>query len=373
MQSSSWTSWRDRASPMLVLQDARVLLAILGVAQLVEGELSGACSQGAFQHHDLMGGDMQPLGSGFRNATSALDCCRQCSETPGCNFFAAVRTGGALRGAVGPAHNCWLKESAGVPHSNADRVCGTTGTRPLPPAPPAPAPPPAAFDACFPNPTKPWCDTTKPFADRVNLLVSAMTLEEKIAQIATYTPQTVPGVPRVGLPPFSYHSEGLHGLRNSFDTLGFNATLFPQVTAMAATGNMSLIKQMGTVMLLEARALSNFATDNHKGPFGRGAGLFYWSPTMNIVSVHRSTLCPLIPLPVAAAAGCFLSASWLPWDRRNDFAHLFPVGAGARSSLGALSGETQSRSSAPTIATIAVSLLQAQLLTVSNARAGEHL
>lgn len=114
------------------------------------------------------------------------------------------------------------------------------------------------------------------------MLVDALTLEEKVSQISTYTPSTVPGVERVGLPAFSYHSEGLHGLRNSFDTVGFNATLFPQVTAMAATGNMSLIHHMGTTMLTEARALANYATDNNLGPFGRGAGLFYWSPTMNI-------------------------------------------------------------------------------------------
>ena len=59
----------------------------------------------------------------------------------------------------------------------------------------------------------------------------------------------MPAVKRIGLPAFSYHSEGLHGLRNSFDTVGLNATMFPQVTAMAATGNMSLIKEMGEVML----------------------------------------------------------------------------------------------------------------------------
>lgn len=253
---------------------------LLCLVELGAGETTGAaCSAETFQHHDLMGGDMQPIGSGFRNATSALDCCRQCSTTPGCNFFAFE----GRTTLMGPAHNCWLKENPGVPQINSDRVCGSAGARPLPPAPPAPSPPQPSFDACLPKPTKPWCNVTKPFADRVNLLVSALTLDEKIAQIATYTPATVPGVPRVGLPPFSYHSEGLHGLRNSFDTLGFSATLFPQVTGMAATGNMTLVKEMGKVMLLEARALSNFATDNHKGPFGRGSGLFYWSPTMNLV------------------------------------------------------------------------------------------
>lgn len=97
-------------------------------------------------------------------------------------------------------------------------------------------------------------------------------------QISTYTPNTVPGIARIGLPPYSYHSEGLHGLRNSMDTLGYNATLFPQTTGMAATGNMTLVKAMAAVMLAEARALNNIAEARGVGPFGRGSGLFYWSP-----------------------------------------------------------------------------------------------
>ena len=56
-------------------------------------------------------------------------------------------------------------------------------------------------------------------------------------------------------------------LRNSFDTLSSNTTLFLQVTTMATTGNMSLTRQMGAVMLQEARALSNYATDHNLGPF----------------------------------------------------------------------------------------------------------
>ena len=137
-------------------------------------------------------------------------------------------------------------------------------------------------DACFPQPTAAWCNTSLPFAARAALLVAALTLDEKIQQLSTFTPQTVPGVLRVGLPPFSYHSEGLHGLRNSFDTLGLNATLFPQATALAASGDIDLIRRMGSAMLEEARALSNHAEQLQLGPFGRGSGLFYWSPTMNL-------------------------------------------------------------------------------------------
>lgn len=39
---------------------------------------------------------------------------------------------------------------------------------------------------------------------------------------------------------------------------------------------------MGSAMLREARALSNRAEELELEPFGRGAGLFYWSPTMNL-------------------------------------------------------------------------------------------
>ena len=264
-------------------------------APSLASDAPAACSS-TFGGYDLMGGDLLPLGRGFRNASSPSDCCRMCSETPGCAFFSATKAGETAQTAGYPPHNCWLKASAGKPRAAHDRVCGAAGALPLPPPPGHDTEP----DACFPKPTAPWCDTTKPFATRVSALVSALTLPEKVAQISTYTPSTVPGVPRLGLPPFSYHSEGLHGLRNSFDTLGFNATLFPQVTAMAATGNMvrphqhlssfprlllrlmprtwrcsqTLIKQMGTVMLREARALSNHAADNGLGPFGRGSGLF---------------------------------------------------------------------------------------------------
>jgi beta-glucosidase-like glycosyl hydrolase len=116
----------------------------------------------------------------------------------------------------------------------------------------------------------------------VDALIAALTLDDKIQQISTFTPKTVPGVSRIGLPPFSYHSEGLHGLRNA-DVVGKTCTIFPQTTGMAANGNLSMIRSMGEVMGAEARALDNIREAQTPKPiFGRGAGLFYWSPTMNL-------------------------------------------------------------------------------------------
>jgi len=57
------------------------------------------------------------------------------------------------------------------------------------------------------------------------------------------------------------------------------STLFPQVTAMAATGNLSLIKAMAAHMGDEARAVNNYMQGN---TVGKGGGLDYWGPTMNI-------------------------------------------------------------------------------------------
>ena len=56
---------------------------------------------------------------------------------------------------------------------------------------------------------------------------------------------------------YQYHSEGLHGVRTAgLLFLGVNTTLFPQVTGLAATGNLSLVRAMAGVMSTEARAFN---------------------------------------------------------------------------------------------------------------------
>ena len=60
---------------------------------------------------------------------------------------------------------------------------------------------------------------------------------------------------------------------------GVNTTTFPQVTGMAATGNLTLIREMGVVMGDEGRAVNNIAGGTI---FPKGTGLDYWGPTMNV-------------------------------------------------------------------------------------------
>ena len=106
---------------------------------------------------------------------------------------------------------------------------------------------------------------------RAHDLVSRMTLEEKAAQSIN----TVPAIPRLGVPAYDYWSEGLHGIARS----GYS-TLFPQAIGMAASWDAPLLQHIGEVVSTEARAKFNDAIqhDIHSIYFG----LTIWSPNINI-------------------------------------------------------------------------------------------
>jgi hypothetical protein len=163
------------------------------------------------------------------------------------------------------------------------------------PSGPSPAPDPErpvepVAQACTaPNTTGlPFCDRSLATAVRVKDLLGRLALGEKLTQlIGGIGGGVTPGI-RDLFPPYQYHSEGLHGLRSTCG-LGSHgparnhtqlfSTLFPQVTAMAATGNLELVKTMAAHMAEEARAVNNYMEGN---TVGKGGGLDYWGPTMNV-------------------------------------------------------------------------------------------
>lgn len=106
---------------------------------------------------------------------------------------------------------------------------------------------------------------------------------EKISQLSTMSftkAGHTPGVSRLGVPAYNYHSEGLHGVRDSAD-LKIHATMWPQVTAMAATANMSGVAAMAAAMGQTMRALNN--EEKRQGKlFNKGCGLSLYGPTINI-------------------------------------------------------------------------------------------
>src|SRR6476646_4018831 len=132
----------------------------------------------------------------------------------------------------------------------------------------------------FPPPTEeqiraaaamPFRDPALPIEKRVDDLVGRMTLEEKVSQLID---RAAP-IPRLDIPAYNWWNEGLHGIARS----GY-ATLFPQAIGNAATWDVPLLKQIGTVVSTEARAKYNDAIRH--GNHDRFYGLTIWSPNINI-------------------------------------------------------------------------------------------
>ncbi|GAB1856701.1 glycoside hydrolase family 3 C-terminal domain-containing protein [Flavobacteriaceae bacterium MHTCC 0001] len=92
-----------------------------------------------------------------------------------------------------------------------------------------------------------WKDANAKVEDRVEDLLSKMTLEEKIS----YCGSAIKGIERLDIPPFIWYGEALHGLK------AWNCTQFPQNNAMGSTWNPDLMFDVATAISNEARALKN--------------------------------------------------------------------------------------------------------------------
>ena len=119
-----------------------------------------------------------------------------------------------------------------------------------------------------------WYDDSLPFEERVEALIKAMTVQEKVTQLL----HEAPAVERLGVPAYNYWNECLHGVARA----GL-ATVFPQAIAMAATFDTDLEYRMGCAIAVEARA-KNAAARKFSGdgssPMYRG--LTFWTPNINI-------------------------------------------------------------------------------------------
>ncbi|WP_303318331.1 glycoside hydrolase family 3 N-terminal domain-containing protein [Flavivirga abyssicola] len=85
---------------------------------------------------------------------------------------------------------------------------------------------------------------TSKYNEKINKLISQMTLEEKVHQLATQYPNANM---RLGIPNLSAN-ECLHGIKMN------HATVFPQAIAMASTWDENLIERMGHIVAEESRA-----------------------------------------------------------------------------------------------------------------------
>ena len=102
-------------------------------------------------------------------------------------------------------------------------------------------------------------------------LIAQMTLEEKFSQMMN----EAPGISRLGIEPYDWWNEGLHGVGRAG-----RATVFPQPIGLAATFHPGLMEQIGDAIAMEARAKYQIARQN--GNHARYTGLTFWSPNVNI-------------------------------------------------------------------------------------------
>jgi len=120
------------------------------------------------------------------------------------------------------------------------------------------------------QPKQPYLDTSLPLDQRVNDLISRMTLEEKVSQMMN----AAPAIPRLGVPEYDWWNEALHGVAFGI------ATVFPQAIGLGATFDPQLISRVSTVISEEARAKYHEA--QRHGNRSRFNGLTFWSPNINI-------------------------------------------------------------------------------------------
>lgn len=124
-----------------------------------------------------------------------------------------------------------------------------------------------------------YCDASLPYGDRVRDLVGQLTLEEKVRNLG----DKAEGAARVGLPPYKWWGEALHGVSDVgpggtwFGDVVPGATSFPLVINSAAAFNESLWRAIGGAVSTEIRAMYNLGH----------AELTYWSPNINVVRDPR--------------------------------------------------------------------------------------
>ncbi|MFH1161605.1 MAG: glycoside hydrolase family 3 N-terminal domain-containing protein, partial [bacterium] len=117
----------------------------------------------------------------------------------------------------------------------------------------------------------PWKDPSSPLDERVQDLLSRMTLEEKCSQMLYNSL----AIERLGIPAYNWWSEALHGVAR----MG-RATVFPQPIGLAATFDTALIYRVASAISDEARVKFNAALKI--GNITQYGGLTFWSPNINI-------------------------------------------------------------------------------------------
>lgn len=116
-------------------------------------------------------------------------------------------------------------------------------------------------------------DTTLPMEERLDALLTELTIEEKIKCVACHGV----AIERLGLPRVGLGGEAAHGVEARNDQNGIGVadvtTSFPQPIGMSASWDREMIHEAGVITGVEARVSS------HRHPYN---GLSRWAPTIDL-------------------------------------------------------------------------------------------
>jgi len=117
----------------------------------------------------------------------------------------------------------------------------------------------------------PYLNTQLSFDERVEDLVSRMTIREKVSQLFN---EAEP-IERLGVPAYNWWNECLHGVARAG-----KATVFPQAIGLSATFDQDLMFRVADAISDEARAKHHyFVANNIRSIY---TGLTFWTPNINI-------------------------------------------------------------------------------------------
>jgi beta-glucosidase len=115
-----------------------------------------------------------------------------------------------------------------------------------------------------------YLNPSLPIEQRVDDLISRMTLEEKASQLVNQAR----AIPRLQVPAYDWWSESLHGVAVN------GTTEFPEPIGLAATFDAPAIHEMAIAISTEARI--KHAQDVRTGHSNIFEGLDFWAPNINI-------------------------------------------------------------------------------------------
>ena len=117
----------------------------------------------------------------------------------------------------------------------------------------------------------PFQDTSLTVEQRVDDLVARLTLEEKLG----FLEHQNPAVPRLGIKPYSWWNEALHGIaRNGI------ATVYPMPIALAATFYPELVNEVYSHIADEG--VRKHRQSQAEGQYGDNTGITFFTPNINI-------------------------------------------------------------------------------------------